>query len=398
MNRVCSVFQQIVQLCPRSEFEEAVAKHNAERHARGFSCWSQFIAMQHCHLAQANSLREVSFGLAGAQGKLNHLGLDKPPPRSTLSYANAHRPWQLYETVFHQLYARCRNRFDQAKRADRVSKGKFEFKQKLISIDASLIFLLERGFDWAKYHRGKGAMKLHLALDHEGYLPRLAVLGDPNKPELKVAREWKFARGTTLLFDKAFTDYSWYDELTDDAVWFVTRQRTDAVYEVLEEREAPEKSRVRNDQIIRLGVERRTMKNPLRRIELEPKPGHKECVLLTNHLELDAETVGELYRQRWEIEQFFRLLKQNLRVRSFLGTTANAVQIQIWTALITMLLLKFLKTLSTFGWSFSNLIAMLRLQLFVYRDLDEWLETPYRPPPPPPLQSTEQLPLRFAAR
>jgi len=239
-------------------------------------------------------------------------------------------------------------------------------------------------------------MKLHLALDHDGFLPRLAVLSGANKPEVTVARDWTFAPGTTLLFDKRFTDYSWYDKLTDQGVKFVTRMRVDGKYATLSEQEPPKNSRVLSNQRIELGVERRTMRNPLRRIELEPLESHEECVLLTNHLELDAETICGLYRERWQIEQFFRLLKQNLRVKSFVGTSANAVLIQIWTALIAMLLLKYLQLRSSFGWSFANLIAMLRLQLFVYRDLQTWLDRSFRAPPTPWQLSHEQLTLPFA--
>lgn len=391
MHSVCSIFHQLTSLFPRGEFEQAVRQHKAERHARGFRCWSQFVAMLFCQLTQAQSLREICGGLACSEGKLRHLGVAAPPARSTLAYANQHRPWQLYETVFQQLYAKCRGEFEQARCQGRVPGRSFAFKHPLLSIDASLVFLLEKGFDWAEYHRGKGAMKLHMVLDHDGFLPRLAVISGPNKPEVTVARDWTFPRGTTLLFDKAFTDYDWFDKLTDGGVKFVTRMRINAKYETLSETEPGNNGRLRRDQVIRLGVERHRMRNPLRRIEWEPLEGHDEFVIVTNHLELDAETVAELYRQRWEIEQFFRLLKQNLRVKTFVGTSANAVLIQIWTALIAMLLMKYMMLRSSFGWSFANLIAMLRLQLFVYRDLWQWLDHPFRAPPLPPPWRYEQL-------
>jgi IS4 transposase len=221
----------------------------------------------------------------------------------------------------------------------------------------------------------------------------LAVIGSPNEPEVKVARQWRFPRGTVLLFDKAYTDYSWFDQLTDEGIWFVTRMRRDAHYEILEQREVPADSRVGQDSIIRLGAERRTMRQRLRRIELSPLQGHDEFVLLTNNLRWSAATVAQLYSQRWQIEQFFRALKQNLRLKSFVGTSANAVLIQIWTALIAILLLKYLMLRSRFGWSLSNLVAFLRLQLFVYRDLQAWLDEPLRAPPTPQGLFYEQLQL-----
>ena len=391
MSSVCSIFNQLTALFPRGEFEQAVRQHKAERHARGFRCWAQFVAMLFCQLTQAQSLREICGGLACSEGKLRHLGVDSAPRRSTLSYANEHRPWQLYPALFERLYAKVRGELEQ-----NGGSRKFRFRHRLMSIDASLVFLLADAFDWAQYHRGKGAVKLHLALDHEGFLPRFAVISDANKPEVTVARQWQFPRGTTLLFDKGFIDYSWFDKLSEDGVKFLTRFRRDGVYQTLAERPAPPGSRVRSDRIIRLGAERRVMRNQLRRIEFEPREGHQEFVLLTNNFELPAETLAELYGERWQIEQFFRLLKQNLRVKSFVGTSANAVLIQIWTALIAMLLLKYLMLRARFAWSFANLLAMLRLQLFVYRDLQQWLDQPFRAPPTPLGLHDEQLPLPFA--
>lgn len=393
MNPFCSIFNQLTRLFPRGEFEQAVREHKAERHARGFRCWSQFVAMLFCQLTQAQSLREICGGLACSEGKLRHLGVESAPKRSTLSYANEHRPWQLYQSLFEQLYVKCRGQFEQAKKQGRAPRRRFRFQHRLMSIDASLVFLVAKAFDWPQYHRGKGAVKLHLALDHDGFLPRLAVISDANTPEVTVARDWTFPRGTTLLFDKAFTDYRWFDKLTADGVKFVTRFRRDGKYETLSQTEPPPGSRVRSDQLIRLGVERHTMNSPLRRIELEPLEGHDEFVLVTNHLDLDAETVADLFGERWQIEQFFRLLKQNLRVKTFVGTSANAVLIQIWTALIAVLLLKYLMLRSSFAWSFANLLAMLRLQLFVYRDLQQWLDEPFRSPPTPTGLHYEQLEL-----
>jgi Transposase DDE domain/Domain of unknown function (DUF4372) len=391
MNRVCSIFHQLLELFPRWEFRYSVEQHRGERHARGFTCWEQFVAMLFCQLAQAQSLREICGGLASCQGKLLHLGLEKSPRRSTLAYANQHRPWELYKTLFEQLYEKCRGQLQADSRA--AGKPRLRIRRRLLTIDASLVFLCEKVFDWAEYHRGKGALKLHLVLDHQGYLPRLAVIGSPNEPEVKVARQWRFPRGAVLLFDKAYTDYSWFDQLTEEGVGFVTRMRRDAHYEMLEQREPPAGSRVCRDSIIRLGAERRKMRQRLRRIELSPLPGHDEFVLLTNNLRWSAATVAELYGQRWQIEQFFRALKQNLRLKSFVGTSANAVLIQIWTALIAMLLLKYLMLRSRFGWSLSNLVALLRLQLFVYRDLQAWLDEPLRAPPTPQALLYEQLQL-----
>jgi hypothetical protein len=185
VTRVCSIFSQILQLIPRLEFEFAARKHNAERHARGFTCWGQFVAMLFCQLGHAKSLREICGGLAASEGKLRHLGLPAAPPRSTLAYANEHRPWQMYQTVFHQLLEKC-----QTLAASRTEQNRrFRFKNKLMSLDATVIDLCAAAFDWAQFRRTKGAIKLHLLLDHNGHLPAFAVVSEGKKHEIQIARE-----------------------------------------------------------------------------------------------------------------------------------------------------------------------------------------------------------------
>ena len=186
MNRACSIFSQILQLFPRSEFQDAVKAHSAERHARGFSSWGQFIAMLFCQLGHAKSLREICGGLAASEGKLRHLGLPGAPSRSTLAYANEHRPWQLYQTVFHQLLGRCQ--------ALGKGKKKFRFRNKLMSLDATVIDLCAEVFDWARFRHTKGAVKLHLLLDHDGYLPAFAVITEGKTHEIRVARQMRSSR------------------------------------------------------------------------------------------------------------------------------------------------------------------------------------------------------------
>jgi len=376
LNRVCSIFSQILKLIPRLEFEAAVQKHKAEQHARGFSRWSQLIAMLFCQLGHAQSLREITGGLAACEGKLHHLGVKEPPKRSTLSYANQHRPWQLYETVFHNLLQRC-----EAEAKGR--KRRFRFKHKLLSLDATVIPLCLSAFDWAHYKRAKGAVKLHLVLDHDGYLPSYAVLSEGNTADITAARRMTFAPGTMLVFDRGYADYHWWLTLTRQKVHFVTRLKDSAEYGVVEQRPVKEGSPIVRDEVIVLtsqqdiGPEAR-----LRRIEVWVEEKQETMVFVTNHLNLAASTIAAIYRERWQIELFFKALKRSLRIKTFVGTTENAVQTQIWTALIAMLLVKYLQLKSTFGWSLSNLVALLRQQLFVYRDLFGWLNDPFEAPPP----------------
>ena len=375
MTRFCSIFSQLLQLFPRAEFQKAVAATKADRHARGFTCWEQFVAMLFCQLGRAYSLREICGGLASCEGRLAHLGVSAPR-RATLAYANAHRPWQLYEQVFYQLLARCR---------DVAGTKKFRFKNKLLSLDATVIDLCAELFPWAAFRRTKGAVKLHFTLDHDGYLPTALVITPGKRHEVTIARQQRFAPQTILVFDRGYVDFTWFAALEAAKVFFVTRLKASTVYEVVERRPIPTRGGVIGDEWIMLTGTRAAKAYPhgLRRVEIETPEGDR-LVFLTNHLDLGATTVARIYKDRWQIELFFKALKQHLRVRTFVGTSANALHIQVWTALIALLIVKYLQVTARFGWSFANLVALLRMNLFVYRDVWVWLNDPFTSPPLPP--------------
>lgn len=350
------------------------------------------MAMLFCQLAQAKSLREITEGLQASEGKLRHLGLPEAPARSTLAYANEHRPWQLYETVFHQLLADCRKRLGVAKAGARLG-----LPGKLLSLDATVIDLCAAVFDWAKFRTTKGAVKLHLLLDHDGYLPCYAVITEGKVHEIQVARKLALPRGTMLVFDRGYNDYAWFQRLTEDGVHFVTRMKDTATYVVVEQRETAGDG-VLGDEIIVLQQQAGSDKAPfLRRIRYWDEGQQRELVFLTNHLDLTATTVAAIYKERWQIELLFKALKQNLRVKTFVGTSANALKTQIWTALIALLAVKFMQLQARFSWSLSRLVALLRQQLFVYRDLWRWLESPFEPPVELTPEDSPQLPLLLEA-
>jgi len=387
MNRFCSIFSQLLQLFPRWEFQQAVKETKAERHARGFTCWGQFVAMLFCQLGRAHSLREIANGLRSCEGKLKHLGITAPN-RSTLSYANGHRPWELYQKIFFNLYESCRKQMR--------GRRKFRFKNKLVSLDATVIDLCLSIYDWAKFRQTKGAIKLHLVLDHDGYLPSFAVLTDGKCHEVKVAYLLKFDAGTIVVDDRGYNDYHLFAKWTSEGVFFVTRQKGNATYTVMEERAIPKNRLVIKDEIILFTGIGAAEKCPylMRRIEYYNAEKDEVLVFLTNNLKLGATTIAAIYKDRWQIELFFKALKQNLKIKTFVGTTSNAVKIQIWTALIAMLILRYLQIKSTFNWSLSNLVAILRMNLFTYRDLWTWLNEPFDTPPTPYVQ--EQMKLAFA--
>jgi hypothetical protein len=387
VSQVCSVFSQLLQLFSRGEFARAVKEHQAERHAKGFTCWGQFVAMLFCQVAQMKSLREVCLGLACCEAPLKHLGLMETPKKSTLAYANEHRPWELYQTVFGQLLEKCRAEA-------RGGPRKFRFKNKLVSLDGSIIDLSLAMFDWAKYRRTKGAIKLHLLLDHQGYLPSFAVVTEGRHSEVQVARSLRLEPGTILVVDRGYNDYQWFAEMTRDGVYFVTRMKSNTVYTVGEECAVAERGNVLRDQIVSLPSLGKTAEGPIlfRRIEYWNPDKQEILVFFTNLLHLAASTVAAIYKDRWQVELFFKALKQTLKVKTFLGTSAHAVKTQIWTALIAMLILKYLQMKSSFGWSLSNLAALLRQQLFIFRDLWAWLNHPMEGPPAAH-KLCEQLPM-----
>ena len=381
MNRVCSVFRQILNVFSRSEFEQLARKHGGERHARGFTCWDQLVAMLFCHLGRAQSLREICGGLALAEGKLSHLGIDGAPAKSTLSYANAHRPWQVYESLFYLLLDRCK---------EVAPKRRLRFKNALLSLDSTVIDLCASIFDWAKFKTTKGAIKIHMLLENQGLLPSYALITDAKTADIRPAREMTFAPGTILVFDRGYNDFLWFVTLTLQGVWFVTRMKDGTRYRVVERREVLRNGTVLRDEVIELGVDLRPYDIELvtpvlfRRIEVRVPDRHEPIVFLTNHLEFAASTIAAIYKERWQIELLFKALKQNLRIKTFVGTSSNALHIQIWTALIAMLILRYLQLKSQFGWSLSNLLAMLRFSLFTYRDLWTWLNDPFSLPEPLP--------------
>jgi len=388
---VASLFNQLLQHFPRTEFGALVKENDAEWGAKGFGCWTQLVSMLFCQLAHADSLREICNGLGCCLGKLVHLGIAKAPNKSTLSYANSHRPAKLYEDLFYTALNRFR---DEAGLGQR--KKKFRFKNKLLSLDSTTISLCLELFPWAKFRRAKGGVKAHVLLDHDDYLPRYVLITEAQRSDVTMADAFTLNPGSIVAMDRGYNDYGLFGKWTVAEIYFVTRLKENAVYEVAEECAVPQNRNMRSDQLIRLtGVQaQKDCPCLLRRVVVWDAENEREIVLLTNLLAFGATTIAAIYKDRWEIELFFKALKQNLKVKSFVGTSENALRIQIWTALIAILLLKWLHHLSKAKWSLSNLASMLRMNLFTYRDLRTWLDNPFETPPL--LPESQQLTLALA--
>jgi transposase len=391
MLQVASLFNQLLHHFPRAEFGALVKEHQAERDAKGFTCWTQFVSMLFCQLAHADSLREICNGLACSEGKLVHLGLQAAPNKSTLSYANKHRPAELFEDLFYTSLNRFRDQQGLGAR-----KAKFRFKNKLMSLDSTTISLCLDLFPWAKFRQAKGGVKAHVLLDHDDYLPTYVLITEAKKSDVRVAQSLELNAGSIVAMDRGYNDYALFGKWTAQGVFFVTRLKENAVYEVSESAVGPLPPNILADERIRFTGPQAVKDCPhlLRRVVVWDEVNQKQIVLLTNLLHFGPTTIAAIYKDRWEIELFFKALKQNLKVKSFVGTSRNALLIQIWTALIAMLLLKWLHHLSKAKWSLSNLASMLRLNLFTYRDLRRWLENPFNTPPLVP--QLEQLSLNLS--
>ncbi len=360
---------QMLQLFPRFEFQKAVFEIGTEYHARGFSSWNHFAAMLFGQLAGQDSLRGIEAGLATQASGLYHLGIT-PVHRSTLAYANEHRTHELFQSIFFQLLSKCQTL---------APKHKLRFKNPLYSIDATVIDLCLSLYDWAKFRTTKGAIKLHVKLNHSGYLPTFAVVTTGKIHESQVAPSIPLDKGDVAIFDRGYTDFEWYKDLDDKGVFFVTRIKKNAYYRIVERKSVDQLRNIYSDQIIELKGFYSKRKYPyrLRRIRSKDPETGKIITLLTNNFAWSAKTIAQVYKERWQIELFFKSIKQQLKVKSFVGTSRNALLSQLWVALIAYLLLSYLKFKSKFGWSLYTLCAILPTNLFSRRNLWDWLNAPF---------------------
>jgi hypothetical protein len=326
-------------------------------------------------ISNSNSLREISNGLRSATGNLNHLGIERAPSKSSLSYINEHRDWTLFRDYYFSLYASLHE-------TAATRKGHFKIRTKqILLLDASVIGLCLKLYDWAHYRQSKGAIKLHVMLDYETCLPVYVNMTDGNTHESQIAKRLQLPQDSLVVADRGYLDfgtlYRWDQEKNN----FVVRLKSNVKYTSVKERDLPDNKaeHIIKDEEIMLSEKNTQSKYPkrLRRVVVYSDKNKEAIEIVTNNFIWTAETIGELYRQRWMIEIFFKELKQLLKIKTFVGTSPNAVLIQIWTAMISILMLKYLKAIAQYPWSLSNLLAFLRLNVFVKIDLHYWLNMPF---------------------
>jgi hypothetical protein len=377
MNNI-TLFSQILQQLDRNLFHKCVIKYQTDKHSKGINSWTHLTTMLFCHLSKAQSLREITNGLLSTCGNLNHLGIQgKCPSRSSLSYINEHRDWQMFREFYFVL-------FEELHRKGYLRRKKFkEIKRKIYMLDSTVISLCLKVFDWAKYRQEKGAIKLHTLLDYDGCLPSYLFMTEGKQADVRHAHYMTLPKRSVVVADRGYQDFSMFYSWNNDDIYFVIRLKKSINHEMLEELPLGKNDRgnILKDELITLTEEdaKRHYPKPIRRVVLYDAKNDKVIELLTNNLTWTASTIAELYKQRWMVEIFFKELKQHLKIKSFIGTNENAMWIQIWTALISLLLLRYLKDLAKYNWSLSNMIAFLRMNLFVKIVLKDWLDNPFNP-------------------
>ena len=366
MSHQNTAFHQLLKPLSRHEFESLAKKHHSGQKLRSASRWDQFIGMAMSQLSGRQSLRDIESNLESQHNKLYHLGA-KPIARSTLARLNENQPAELYQNLFYRLLRRCQAQ---------PSQHKFRFKNPLYSLDANHIDLSVKIFPWAKISKDKASVKLSAGLNHGNILPEFVSLSDGIENDMVQGRQFHFPRGSIVAFDKGYVDYQWFGALTTQGVYFVTRLRPKAVYSVLEEREILLSKGVLRDQVIQLDSAHALKRGApkLRRIEFKDKESGKDFIFLTNHFHLAASTIAAIYKDRWQVELFFKAIKQNLKIKAFVGTSKNAILTQVWIAMITYLLLAFARYAAKTGWTVQRIMRVIQLNLFERKSLQEILQ------------------------
>ena len=376
-----TLFSQIISKLDSSKFKKLVKTHRSNKHHKGFDSWSHLVSMLFCQFANSQSLRDISNGLRSATGNLNHLGMLKAPSKSTLSYQNKNRSWELFRNYYYVL-------LESLGQQAHFKRTNFKIKSKIFLLDATTISLCLNLFDWARYKTKKGAIKMHTLLDYDGHLPAYVNITDGKTADNKGAHDIPLLKGSVIVADRFYNDFSLLNVWDSNGVYFVVRHKDNIKFRTLKELELPEQrhQHVLKDEIIELTGINTKEKYPtkLRRVALWDEKNQQTIEVITNQMSWTANTITELYKARWEVEIFFRDIKQQLHIKSFIGTSHNSVMIQIWTTLITILILKALKTQAKHSWYLSNLVAFIRLNLFVKVDLHKWIDNPFAKEQPPP--------------
>jgi len=367
-----TVIAQFMKLVPRHEFESLAKQHHSGRSFRKASRWDQFVALTFAQLAGRHSLRDIISSLSTQAHRLYHVG-SRLLTKTTLSRINNDKPYQLYESLFGKLLQRSQSL---------TPSHKFRFKNPLYALDSSTIDLCLSVFPWAEFRSTKSGVKLHVGLNQQGMIPEFVQITEANVHDVNIARRLDLPAGSIVAMDRAYNDYGLYKSLTDKEISFVTRLKTNAKYRVVERRGVLFSKGLTSDQTIEFTGQLTAQKCPipLRRIGYRDPETGKHYVFLTNNFSLAAKTIADIYKSRWEVELFFKWIKQNLKIKKFFGASKNAVMTQIWIAMCVYLLLSIIKFQSGLQASLQKIYRLLQTNLFDKRNLIELLRgDPVRP-------------------
>lgn len=368
MSHHSTLFSQTLSLIPRHVFQKLERRHKTGRASRKFGFKEQFTVMAFLQLAARRSMRDGLRCLEAVGKRLYHWGL-KHVARSTFADANTASPAAFFMDLFAEMAALCQTK---------APKHTFRFKSKLFSLDATTIDLCLSLFPWATFRQKKAGIKMHTLLDHDGHIPVFSVITEAKTHESRVAKALDIPPNSILVFDRGYNDYDWFRTINKKGVFFVTRMKRGAAFTVVERRPVNKQNGVTSDQIIELCSNKKPLR--LRRIGFRDRETGKHYVFLTNNFRLVPETIAAIYKERWRIEIFFKEIKQNLRIKSFVGRTKNAVLIQIYSALTVYLLLAWQKFVSRLGISLQQILQLIQINLFGSATLEELVTPPKRKP------------------
>lgn len=354
MGHYNTIMNQLLTHIPRHQFDTLVRQGCGDRYVKTFSTWSQLAVLFYAQASGKNSLRDIENALLAQENKLYHVGLPLSVPRSTLADANKNRDWRIFEGLFYRLLERCRSV---------TPKHKFKFKNPLYSFDATTIDLCLAAFPWAKFRTTKGALKLHCQLEHAGNIPSFVVISDGKKHDISAARDsFTLIPDSIYCFDKGYTDFAWFRRIQDTGAFFVTRAKDNLAYRITGQQETLKNKGVLLDASIELTgfYTEKDFPGSLRLIRYYDEENNRTFDFLTNNTHLAASTIAAIYKARWQIEAFFKWIKQNLKIKTFLGTSSNAVFTQVWVAMSYYLLLTYIKYQTKFAYSLYYLHRLIR--------------------------------------
>ncbi len=373
-----TLFAQIIKKIDRSKFNNLVREKQTDKANKGFNSWTHLVSMLFCHFAKATSVRDISNGMRSATGNLNHLGVEQAPSKSSISYQNKRRDSDLFKDLYYSMLNSLGQQMG-------VKRTKLKIKVPVYLLDSTVISLCLSVFDWATFRTKKGAIKMHTLLDYDGKLPVYVNITEGSVGDNKGAYDIPLEKGSVIVADRYYNDFPMLNVWDSKGVNFVIRHKDNLKFDTVQERELLENTAqhiLKDEEIVFTNYHsKKKYPKKLRRVAVWDDENEQTIELITNNFKWSAQTIGDLYKSRWEIEVFFRDIKQLLHIKTFIGTSENAVMIQIWTALITILLLKVMKHQAKYSWYLSNLVAFIRLNVFVKIELQKWLDKPFDDPP-----------------